>query len=99
VSTFIYKYDATAPGAVTGLTASKTQNDRVIVGWNAYGDGAAPVENYKLERVKDSGNQYQIGDDWSSGVGYAVYVLTNNNFNDVVGVSEQGQTPVDSSVQ
>ena len=98
-TTFIYKYDATAPGAVTGLSASTTENDRVNLSWNAYGDGASPVENYKLERVKDPGNIYQIGDDWTTESGYAVFILTNTNFSDIVGSPEQGQTSIDASTQ
>jgi len=97
---FTYKLDTSVPTPVTGLSATKTDINKIRVTWNPYTDPASPVENYKLERVKDTGNQYQIGDNWTAGDAYAVFTLTDNTpFDDTPGVVVQGQTAIDASTQ
>lgn len=96
-----YKYDATPPTPVTGLGATKTDTNKIQVSWTLKSDSASPMQNYKLERVKDTGNQYLINGAWAGQTGYAIFTLTDTDmpFDDTPGVVVQGQSAIDASTQ
>ncbi|MEI6267021.1 MAG: fibronectin type III domain-containing protein [bacterium] len=65
VATYIYKYDVTLPGRVSGFSASKgTEETTVKLTWNVANIDTgyqAPIEQYKIERL--------LASEYTSGLG------------------------------
>lgn len=67
--------DATAPLAMSGISASQDDPTNINVGWTAYSDGNSPVINYQIQRMKKTEYDgtpatFQPTSDWSSAVSY-----------------------------
>jgi len=101
--TLNYNFDKTLPGEVTGFSASSNDLSKITLSWNAFIPGqGAPLENYKLERVKYSAYQFGLWDqssNWSAGDGYANFILTNAGFMDDSVAPQQGQVAIETSVK
>lgn len=104
VATFNYGYDPNPPDHVTGFRATMTDITKVTLNWNAYVDTGAPVDNYKLERVKYMeylDHSFTLSADWSAGDGYASFIFSpsTNSFVEFPGVPESGQVAIEASVK
>lgn len=67
--------DATAPLAMSGISASQDDPTNINIGWTAYNDGNSPVINYQIQRMKKTEYDgtpatFQPTTDWSSAVSY-----------------------------
>ena len=104
IQTFNYGFDSNVPGRVTGLAATTTDIAKVTVTWNAYSDTGAPIESYKLERVKYLdyvNNVWNLTSDWSTGDGYATFTLDPAavSFIDDPTAPQQSQVALETSVK
>jgi len=101
--TLVYNFDKTLPGEVTGFSGSSNDLSKITLGWNEFIAGqGAPIDSYKLERVKHSEYQLRLWDqtsNWSTGDGYASFSLNSAGFVDDSAVSQQGQVTIETSVK